>query len=258
MEHLSTLQIDNFINHGFLKIENAFPTDLADECRAILWKATECDPDNPETWTKPVIRIGELSFEPFKNAANTPRLHTAFDTLAGKGNWIPRTTLGSFPIRFPSKEPAGDTGWHVDASFPGENPSDYLQWRINLQSKGRALLMLFLFSDVSENEAPTKIRIGSHLDVARILKPAGVRGYSFMELAQKLERLPARDEALATGKAGTVYLCHPFIIHAAQDHHGKNPKFMAQPPLQSKIDFNIYRPEEELCPVEKAILKGLL
>lgn len=257
-EQLTTAQIDSFIDDGFIKVEHAFPTDIADECRALLWKATQCDPDDPSTWTKPVVRIGELGLEPFKKAANTPLLHTAFDQLAGKNNWIPRTTLGSFPVRFPGKEPAGDTGWHVDASFPGEDASDYLQWRINFQSKGRALLMLFLFSDVSEDDAPTKIRIGSHLDVAKILEPAGSTGYSFMELAQKLGSLPGRNVALATGEAGTVYLCHPFIVHAAQDHHGKNPKFMAQPPLQSKIDFNIHRPEDELCPVEKAILKGLL
>ena len=257
MEHLSKQQIDNFINDGFTRIEHAFPTAIADECRAILWKATQCDPGNPATWTQPVIRIGELGLEPFKKAANTPLLHTAFNQLAGEDNWIPRTTLGSFPIRFPSKQPAGDTGWHVDASFPGEDPTCYFHWRINFQSKGRALLMLFLFSDVSEDDAPTVIRVGSHLDVAKVLEPAGANGLSFMELAEKLDVLPPRHEALATGKAGTVYLCHPFIVHAAQDHHGKNPKFMAQPPLEAKIAFDINRPEVELWPVEKAILKGL-
>jgi hypothetical protein len=28
-----------------------------------------------------------------------------------------------------------------------------------------------------------------------------------------------------------VYLCHPFIVHSAQPHRGKTPRFMAQPPL---------------------------
>ena len=117
--------------------------------------------------------------------------------------------------------------------------------------------MLFLFSDVSAQDAPTRIRIGSHLDVAKILEPEEERGLTFIELAHKLELLPEHEEALATGPAGTVYLCHPFIIHAAQDHHGEVPKFMAQPPLLTKNDFEIYRASEELCPVEKAIIKGL-
>jgi len=69
--------------------------------------------------------------------------------------------------------------------------------------------------------------------------------------------LPKREERLATGKAGTVYLCHPFIVHAAQDHQGTTPRFMAQPPLLPKNDFRISRTEKKFCPVEAAILKGL-
>jgi hypothetical protein len=257
MKELSTTQINSFINDGFVKIEHAFPLEIADECRAILWKLTGCDSNNPASWKEPVVRIGELGLEPFKAAANTEILHNAFDQLAGKGNWLPRQTLGSFAIRFPVKEPAGDTGWHVDASFPGINAENYLEWRINIHSKGRALLMLFLFSDVSEDDAPTVIKVASHLDVAKILEPEGEQGLSFMQLAQRLDSLPNHPHTLATGKAGTVYLCHPFIVHAAQDHHGTRPKFMAQPPLLTKHDFNIYRTNNQYSPVEKAIVKGL-
>lgn len=257
MNQLSAKQIDQFINDGFVQVEHAFQPELAGECRAILWEATNCDPNNPVTWTKPVIRIGELNQEPFKKAANPPVLHKAFDQLVGKGNWLPRTTLGSFPIRFPSKDPAGDTGWHVDASFPGTDPGNFFEWRVNVNSKGRALLMLFLFSDVTEKDAPTIIRIGSHLDVAAILGPEGEKGLSFIKLSQKLDNLPKHKVALAIGGAGTVYLCHPFLVHAAQEHHGTSPKFMAQPPLLTKHDFNISRPEGELCPVEQAIRIGL-
>ncbi|HSB92386.1 MAG TPA: hypothetical protein VLC28_04680 [Flavitalea sp.] len=257
MKHLSSEEINKFILDGFFKIEEAFPIEIADECRNILWKATGCDPENPATWTQPVVRIGELDHEALRKAANTPVLHRAFDQLAGHGNWLPRQTMGSFPIRFPGKFPAGDTGWHVDASFPGADPTNYLEWRINVHSRGRSLLMLFLFSDVSEQDAPTRIKIGSHLDVARILEPEGEEGLSFMQLAQKLEFLPRHDEALATGSAGTVYLCHPFLVHAAQDHHGNRPKFMAQPPLLTKTDFNIYHSHNELSPVEQAICLGI-
>jgi hypothetical protein len=76
-------------------------------------------------------------------------------------------------------------------------------------------------------------------------------------LAQRLNTISSKEEIVATGKAGTVYLCHPFIVHAAQNHYGTTPKFMAQPPLLSKVDFNINKIETQLCPVEKAILTGL-
>ena len=257
MEQLTAEQINRFILDGFVKIEHAFPTELAEQCRSVLWKATKCNPDDAATWAQPVVRIGEIGLDAFKRATNTAVLHRAFDQLAGKDKWLPRETLGSFIVRFPNKISAGDTGWHVDAGFPGDDAGDYLKWRINFNSKGRALLMLFLFSDVLEQDAPTRIKIGSHLDVAKILKPEGEKGLSFMELAQRLENLPMRKVALATGKAGTVFLCHPFLVHAAQDHKGTSPKFMAQPPLLTKKDFNLYQSENELCPVEKAIQIGI-
>jgi hypothetical protein len=253
---LSAAQIDGFINAGYVCIEQAFPTEVARRCREILWKATGCNPNNPATWTRPVVRIGEMTAEPFRDAANTTELREAYDQLVGNDNWLPRMSMGTFPIRFPSADSANDTGWHVDASFPGADPADFLQWRINIHSRGRALLMLFLFSDVGDNDAPTRISVGSHLDVARLLKPHGEKGLSFMEVAQALPSLPARDVAVATGRAGTVYLCHPFAVHAAQDHHGSQPKFMAQPPLISRRDLQIEAGAAQ-HPVELAIVKAL-
>ena len=257
MKTLTTEQINDFINNGYIKLENAFSTELANECLGILWQQTGCSPDDPETWKQPVIRIGELTDEPFLKASNTEILHSAFNQLVGENNWIPKESLGSFPIRFPSKEPTVDTGWHVDASFPGEDLGNYFEWRINVSSKSRGLLMLFLFSDVTDQDAPTILKIGSHQDVAKILAPAGEKGLSFMELAQQLNTIPERQEALATGKAGTVYLCHPFMVHAAQDHRGKNPKFMAQPALMTKNDFELNKNNESAFPVEKAILMAV-
>jgi hypothetical protein len=47
--------------------------------------------------------------------------------------------------------------------------------RSNLRSEGSALLMLFLLSDVGD-DAPTRIRVGSHVDVPALLASAGERG----------------------------------------------------------------------------------
>lgn len=252
---LTTDQINRFIEEGYVKIDRAFSQEVARVCRELLWKATGCNDRDPATWTRPVVRIGEMSLPPFRDAANTKVLHEAFDQLVGPHNWIPRQSIGTFPIRFPVAGAANDTGWHVDASFAGNDPFNFLEWRVNVFSRGRGLLMLFLFSDVGDNDAPTRIRTGSHADVARLLAPYGDEGLSFMELAQQLETLTVRPEVWATGEAGTVYLCHPFIAHAAQDHRGKNPKFMAQPPLLTKRDFYIYEKAEH--PVEVAIARAL-
>ncbi|MGV3599709.1 MAG: phytanoyl-CoA dioxygenase [Dyadobacter fermentans] len=250
---LNAQQTDQFIEHGFVRIDQAFTAETAAQARHILWNDLGLNPNDPATWTNPVVRLGMYAQEPLVASANTPVLHAAFDQLVGAGKWLPCRSMGTFPVRFPSDEDPGDTGWHVDASFPGDDPSNYWEYRVNVHSKGRGLLMLFLYSDVGEHDAPTRIRIGSHKDVARALAPEGDQGLAFMELAEKLAGMPEREIALATGKAGTVYLCHPFIAHAAQPHHGTEPKFMAQPPLLLRGDLSVNGPS---C-VERAIRLAL-
>jgi len=163
--------------------------------------------------------------------------------------------MGTFPVRFPSAIDPGDAGWHIDVSFGTDTP-DFMSWRANIHSKGRALLMLFLFSDVGERDAPTRIRVGSHADIARQLAPAGEEGLTLRELAADDFAASAhRPVVAATGEAGTVYLCHPFLVHAAQPHQGERPRFLAQPPLLPVDPDN--RSHGHLNPVEQATARGL-
>lgn len=252
-------QIRSFIDDGFVRLDHAFPRELAAAGRTILWRDTGCDPHDPTTWTKPVIRLNDYAHEPFRLAVNTPRLHEAFDQLVGSGRWLPRGGLGTFPIRFPSNEDPGDAGWHIDVSFGIEEaPTDFLAWCANIVSKGRALLMLFLFSDVGPDDAPTRIRIGSHRDIARRLAPAGEAGLSLRELAADgFAESAHRAETAAVGEAGTVFLCHPFLVHAAQSHRGRRPRFLAQPPLLPAEPLKLDRPVADRSPVEAAICEAL-
>lgn len=254
---LGAAQIEQFVRDGFVRIDRAFPREIANAARTILWRDTGCDPDDPATWTKPVIRLGQYAAAPFPAAANTPVLHRTFDQLAGRGRWLPCGSLGTFPVRFPSPDDPGDAGWHVDPSFGTDNP-DFMEWRVNVTSRGRALLMLFLFSDVAEADAPTRLRVGSHMDIARLLAPAGDGGLSLRQLAASgFAGSAGRPEALACGEAGTVYLCHPFLVHAAQPHRGTNPRFMAQPPLLPAEPLRLDRPDGDHSPVEEAIRRAL-
>lgn len=255
---LTPAQLSSSITDGFVRIDNAFPRDLAEQGRAILWRETGCDPDDPATWTRPVIRLGGYHDAPFRQAANTPRLHAAYDQLVGPGRWLPPQGLGTFPVRFPSPDEPGDDGWHIDGSFAGPDFKDFLDIRANVVSKGRALLMLFLFSDVGEDDAPTRIRIGSHLEVARYLADAGDAGRSLRDMiADRPDWFDTGREALATGPAGTVYLCHPFLVHAAQKHRGTTVKFMAQPPLMPRCDLVLDRDDGDYSPVELAVRLAL-
>ncbi|WP_420822012.1 phytanoyl-CoA dioxygenase [Streptomyces avicenniae] len=249
---MSEAQIEAFVRDGHLRLDGAVPRAVAERCRDELWAATGCDPDDPATWTRPVVRLGGFATPPFREAANSPALHEAFDQLAGPGRWIAPQGLGTFPVRFPSDEPPGDDGWHLEASFAG----DAGEYRVSLASRGRALLMLFLFSDVGPDDAPTRIRSGSHRDVPPLLAGAGEAGRPWDELCA--DAVPAsahRPVTLATGGIGDVHLCHPFLVHAAQPHRGRVPRLMAQPPLVpvGELDLSGAAP----TPVERAVLDGL-
>jgi hypothetical protein len=87
MRALSDDQIQQFIRDGFIRIDRAFPRELADEARTILWRDTGCDPHNQATWTKPVIRLSGYKDAPFLKAERTPVLHAAFDQIVGEGRW---------------------------------------------------------------------------------------------------------------------------------------------------------------------------
>ncbi|UWZ47018.1 phytanoyl-CoA dioxygenase family protein [Dactylosporangium matsuzakiense] len=222
-------EIERFVRDGFIRIPSCVPRETAAQCEELLWAQIEAEPDDPATWTRPVYWVGGMAQEPFTAAANQPVLLDAFDALVGPGRWAPRTELGSFPLRFPHEEEPDDAGWHIEGSYtpPGETGF----WT-NVHSRGRALLMLFLFTDVDEHNAPTRVRVGSHRDAYAVLAPYGERGAWGNELGPRLAAASAhREQVLATGKAGDVYLCHPFLVHAAQPHHGDRPRFMGQPAL---------------------------
>lgn len=256
---LSDAQVQAFIDDGFVRIDEAFPRHLADEGRAILWRDLPGTPDDPASWSQPIVRLGWYGHGPFRDAVNSPVLHAAFDQLVGRERWLPRADLGTFPVRFPGDEDPGDTGWHIDVSFAGPSPEeqqDFLSWRANITSRGRALLMLFLLSDVGELDAPTRIKAGSHIDIARALASAGEDGMSNAMLAETIAAID-RPEVAATGPAGTIYLCHPFVVHAAQMHRGATPRFLAQPPLHPAQPLQIDRDNGEHSPVEIAIRRAL-
>lgn len=244
-----------FMRDGFLRIEGAFSRETAERCLDIMWPDTGCDPDAPATWTKPVVRLPGYGGGPFEEAANAPVLHEAFDRLVGPGRWHPRTGLGTIPVRFPHPDDPGDAGWHIEGSYLPEGASWY---HTNVFSRGRALLLLFLFTDTGEDDAPTRVRVGSHLDVPPLLEPAGEEGVNGLEFGPVADAATRhRPQALVTGEAGDVYLCHPFLVHAAQPHRGTRARFMAQPELAPAEPISLDRPDGAYSPVERAILAGL-
>jgi hypothetical protein len=251
---LSPAEIDAFVSDGFTAVRGAVPGPVLDACRAEIWSALAARGvrlDDPLTWRDPVVRITCPDTPAFAAAGTQPVLWEAFDQLIGAGRWWRRPGVGgTIPVRFPSRADPGDAGWHIEGSFDHGG-----EWWVNYRSRGRGLLALYLFSDVDAGSAPTRVRPGSHRGAARILQPAGQAGMPFGRAARlAAEASVARPTALVTGRAGDVFLCHPFLVHAASwPHAGRHPRIVAQPGVALHDCFPLVPP---LSPVERGITAG--
>jgi hypothetical protein len=249
--------IDRFCEDGFVAVRDAVPAPVVQDCVVAIEKelrARGVDPRDATTWSAPVVRMSCPDGPAFAAAGMSPALHEVYDALLGAGRWIPRDGVGgTVPVRFPSTGDPGDAGWHIDGSYDVGG-----QWWVNVRSRGRGLLALFLFTDVGDADAPTELLVGSHLDVPPVLAPFGDRGVFFGDVAA---RLPAttlqRPRARATGRRGDVYLCHPFLVHRATwPHRGTGPRMIAQPSIPQYQPFTLRDGGDE-CAVERSILRGL-
>jgi hypothetical protein len=253
---LSDGEIRAFVEDGFVAVRAAVPGDVVRACQDEIWSALAergVLRDDPSTWTEPVVRISCPETEAFAVAGTQPVLWEAFDQLIGEDRWWHRRGVGgSIPVRFPvlfaGQADPGDTGWHIEASFEQGG-----EWWVNYRSRSRGLLALYLFSDVEADGAPTRVRPGSHRDAARVLKAAGEEGMPFAQAAPlAAEASAGRPTTLATGQAGDVFLCHPFLVHAASwPHTGSQPRIIAQPGVALHDAFPL---AETLSPVERGIV----
>ncbi|WP_102141837.1 mitomycin antibiotics/polyketide fumonisin biosynthesis protein [Mycobacterium hubeiense] len=218
------IDVEAFVRDGFVKLEQAVPRGIADAARDLLWKQIGLSPHRPESWTQPVVWAADLTGEgPFGQLARSARLASALDQLCGQSGWLPRNALGHIPIRFPVSPPADDRGWHIDLNTPVSADA----WAVS--GRPHTMLVLTLLSAVGPDDAPTRIRAGSHRDVAKVL---GEESVDFMESGPLVDDASTgRPEVTATGLPGDMYLVHPFTVHAADVHRGATPRFMAQGPI---------------------------
>jgi hypothetical protein len=126
-----------------------------------------------------------------------------------------------------------------------------------VRSRDRGLLALFLLSDVGPDDAPTRLIAGSHLFVPPVLAPAGDAGMPSNDVSAGLRpSVLCRLAAEATGRAGDVYLCHPFIVHTATwPHRGTTARLIAQPAVAVPGGFTL--DGSDPSPVAQAIVQGL-
>ncbi|HEY9265669.1 MAG TPA: phytanoyl-CoA dioxygenase family protein [Mycobacterium sp.] len=218
------VDVEAFLTDGFVKIEHAAPRAAADAARTLLWRQLGVSADDPASWTQPVMWTSDLTGAgPFGELARSPRLAEALDAVCGVGRWQPRGSLGNIPVRFPVAPPADDRGWHIDLNTPRPDGS----WVVT--GRPHTVLLLTLLSEVTIDDAPTRIRAGSHRDVAAVLGDEPLDAVTAGRLVDAASA--GRPIVHATGLPGDMYVVHPLTVHAADEHRGRTPRFMAQAPV---------------------------
>ncbi|GII64283.1 phytanoyl-CoA dioxygenase [Sphaerisporangium krabiense] len=221
---MAIIDVDRFIADGFVKLEAAAPREVGDAARALLWGQIGLSADDSAGWKQPVVWASDLTgVGPFGQLMRSPRLAGALDEICGPGGWTPRGALGMIPVRFPLPPVVDDRGWHIDANAaqPG---GGYL-----CSGRPESMLLLVLLSDVGPDDAPTRIRVGSHRDAAAAMAGLAIDPFEAGPLVDAASA--HRPLAYATGVPGDMYLVHPFTVHAADEHRGAEPRFMSQGPI---------------------------
>jgi hypothetical protein len=219
------MHADEFAENGFLKVEGAAPREIGEAAQRELWAQIGLAPEHPESWTEPVVWAADLRGEgPFGVLARSRRLAAALDAVCGVNGWQPRGSLGNIAIRFPVRPTDDDRGWHIDLNTPRPDGT----WAVS--GRPHTLLLLTILSEVGPDDAPTRIRVGSHRDVAAVLGEQSIDAYECGPVVDTASS--DRDVVLATGVPGDIYVVHPFTVHAADEHRGRTPRFMAQAPVR--------------------------
>jgi hypothetical protein len=234
------VDIDAFVRDGFVKLEQAAPREIAEAACDLLWQQIGLSPDDPGSWTQPVVWAADLTGAgPFGRLIRSRGLADALDQLCGTDGWVPRGALGHIPVRFPVQPTADDGGWHIDLNTPRPDGS----WAVS--GRPHSILLLTLLSEVGPADAPTRIRIGSHRDVAAVL---GEEPVEFLDSGALVDSASAdRPVAHATGQPGDMYLVHPFTVHAADVHRGSTPRFMSQAPVMLAEPLSPQAPSALAC-----------
>ena len=203
-----------------------------------------------------MVRIPCPEGGPFAQAGTMPVLQEACDQLIGAGRWWRRAGMGgSIPVRFPGEADPGDAGWHIEASYEEAGSSG------STPAPGPAGCSRSTCSPTWTRRARRPGCARARTGMSRRSWPRrGMRGWSGC-LRRSRPRGPARTArpALATGRAGDVFLCHPFLVHAASwPHRGHRPRMIAQPGVALHGQYALRAaPGETPPPVQQVILDSL-
>jgi hypothetical protein len=253
-QQLTDREVDHFVQHGHVVLENCFDPEVAQAWIDRAWVRFGYDRDTPAQWTEKRIHLAKLASVDARDFA--PKAWAAAVQLLGGEDRIELpwewndgfiANLGVGDDR-PWQPPSAEvSGWHKDGDF----------FRHFLDSPEQGLLTIVLWTDMHHRGGGTFIAADSVPVVARYLAdhPEGVlpTEFDFQALTRQ-----CRNFLELTGRAGDVVLMHPYMLHATSQNVLKHGRLITNPPiaLRQPMRFDRADPSEH-SPVEQAVLRGL-
>lgn len=236
---------------GVVELRGCFGADAAARMQDVVWGELRQRHgilrDDPSTWA-PQYPTGLKNAKRHRafDAILTPPLAAVLDDLLGPGRWAPPKQWGNVLVTMPTPEPWRVPWriWHADFQYP-ERPWD----------RPAAVKVWALLDDIGPGGGGTPQLLGSHRATAAYLagRTGDEREYKrvrdgFLRSDPWLRRLidradddPARTErCLAgarvgdvdlrvvelTGRAGDVFVIHPWVMHTIATCAADRPRLM--------------------------------
>lgn len=256
---LSPIDIEHFLVHGFVKVPQALDQEVIKKSVDLMWSRLGYDPKDSSTWLKDKIHMP--SHHVFNVQEIAPKAYQAICELSGGEDRVKQPKWDdSFIVNFhlggdkPWVAPSPKAeGWHKDGDW-------FLHF---LDSPEQGLLTIVLWSDVQSKGGATFVAGDSVGPVARYLAqhPEGVNpnvgfangGFPHHQFIQE-----CKDFQEATGKAGDVFLLHPFLLHASSYNSLRLPRIITNPCVLFNEPMVFNRPKwSDHSSVEQAILRAL-
>jgi hypothetical protein len=173
---LTSAEVEQFMELGWVKLEEAFSRENALACQDFVWgklKEKGVLKEDRSTWTQPMMWVQESYRSPEFDKCNSQRLADAIEDLIGEGRWADKRVYGKDEI-------TGTWGWWpVNFSYGGHQPWsipakgwhwDGIHFRHFVDSPEQGLLCLCIFSEVGKHGGGTLVAEGTHKVVAKFLE----------------------------------------------------------------------------------------
>lgn len=176
--------------------------------------------------------------------ALAPDLWALCQLLLGGSQAVEDSWFTDGPVANIGPNPTQSLGWHIDGDF----------FNHYLDSPEQGLLIVVLWTDVSEKGGPTLVLPDSIQHIAKALV-AMPKGCKQMDLPYHDIVTTCQPPLSLYGQAGDAFIMHPFIVHTASPKYDCGIRLISNPVVRRRCPFDFAKGGD--CAVSKYTLAQL-